>query len=147
MDTAPTLNDMMDMSENELEGLIINSRNDDARFVLGMLMVDGTSDKVPSNENKGLTWLKEAAKKNHLAALEYKTYWDIRFSKQPDLKEIIANLEKIVVANKSARAANTLAELHHASASGETATSSPEAVKAAAEKKVLAAKYYMISAD
>ena len=59
----------------------------------------------------------------------------------------MANLEKIVAANKSPRAANTLAELLHASASGQTAKSSPEAAAAAAEKKVLAAKYYMISAE
>ena len=110
-------------------------------------MIEGTSDKVPMNENKGLTWLKEAVKRNHIAAIEYKTYWDIRFDKSPDIKDILKNLEKVVAANKSPKAANTLAELSHASASGQTATSSPEAVAAAAKKKVLAAKYYMMSAE
>lgn len=118
---GPTVHEMANMSENELETLIMKNRNEDARFVLGKLMIEGTSDKVPQNENKGLSWLKEAAKKNHLGALEYKTYWDIRFDKAPQLKDILANLEKIVAANQSPRAANTLAELHHASASGQTA--------------------------
>ena len=113
----PTLNEMMDLSENELENLILNNRNDDARFVLGKLMIEGTSEKIPFNENKGLTWLKEAVKRNHLGALEYKTYWDIRFDKSPQLKDIMANLEKVVNASQSSRAANTLAELYHASAS------------------------------
>lgn len=36
---------------------------DDARYVLGKLMIEGTSDKVEHNENKGLNWMKEACKK------------------------------------------------------------------------------------
>jgi len=28
-------------------------------------MIEGTSDKVQHNENKGLNWLKEAVKKGH----------------------------------------------------------------------------------
>ncbi len=77
-------------------------------------MLEGTSDKITKNENKGMNWLKEAAKKGHLGALEYKTYWDIRFDKQPKIEKITANLNKIVEANGSARACNTLAELNHA---------------------------------
>lgn len=30
-----------------------------------------------------MNWLKEAIKNNHLGALEYKTYYDIRFDKSP----------------------------------------------------------------
>ena len=55
--------------------------SDEARYVLGRLMLEGTSDKIPKNENKGLNWLKEAAKKGSLPAIEYKTYWDIRFDR------------------------------------------------------------------
>ena len=54
---------------------------DDARFVLGRLMIEGTSDVVQHNENKGLNWIKEACKKQHLPSIEYKTYWDIRFDR------------------------------------------------------------------
>ena len=92
--------------------------NDDARYVLGRLMLEGVSEKVPENENKGLNWLREAVKRNHMGTLEYKTYWDIRFDKAPKLDKIVSNLEKVIEANKSPRACNTLAELNHASASG-----------------------------
>lgn len=120
------------MTEQELEALILSKQSsDDARFVLGKLMIEGTSDKVPKNENKGLNWLKEAAKKGHIPSLEYKTYWDIRFDKQPKLDKITANLEKIVAANKSTRALNTLGELCHAQGSAATESQNPE-VKAAA---------------
>jgi TPR repeat protein len=146
--TAPTVNEMMDMSEAELEALVMaRGGNDDARYVLGRLMLEGTSDKVPANENKGLNWMREAVKKNHIGALEYKTYWDIRFDRAPKLDKIVMNLEKIIEINKSPRACNTLAELNHASASGITATSTPEAVEKAKEKKVVAAKHYMMSAQ
>lgn len=121
--------------------------NDDARYVLGKLMCEGVSEQIKKNENKGLNWLKEAVKRNHLAALEYKTYWDIRFDRAPKLDKIVENLEKIIAANKSPRACNTLGELNHASASGQTANSTPEAVQSASEKKVVAANYYMTSAE
>jgi len=72
------------MTEQELEALIMGKENsDDARFILGKLLTDGTSDKIAKNENKGLNWLKEAIKRDHMDALEHRTYWDIRFSKQP----------------------------------------------------------------
>ena len=44
---GPTVHEMADMSENELETLIMKNRNEDARFILGKLMIEGTSDKVP----------------------------------------------------------------------------------------------------
>jgi len=84
-------------------------------------MIEGSSDKVSKNENKGLNWLKEAIKKGHLPSLEYKTYWDIRFDRQPKLPQIKENLEKIIEKNKSSRACNVLAELNHASAGSQTA--------------------------
>ena len=71
---------------------------------------------MPQNEKKGTSWLKTAAKNNHLLALEYQTYWQIRFDKQPNLKKIQASLEKVVEEGKSARACNTLAEFAHAQA-------------------------------
>ena len=75
------------MSEAELEALILaKDSNNDARYVLGRLMIEASSDKVPYNENKGLNWIKEAAKKGSTEALEYKTYWDIRFQRAPNLE-------------------------------------------------------------
>ena len=123
---------------------------DDVRYVLGRLMIEGTSDKVAKNENKGLNWLKEACKKGHLPSVEYKTYWDIRFDRQPKLEKIKANLENAVQETKSTRACNTLAELNHASAGGSAeslANLTPEAKTAAEAAKGIAANYYMISAE
>ena len=39
--------------------------------------------------------MKTAAKNGHMAALEYKTYWAIRFDKSPNLKKIEGALEQI----------------------------------------------------
>jgi hypothetical protein len=89
--------------------------------VLGTLMIEATSEKVQKNENKGLNWLKEAAKNGHMPSIEYKTYWDIRFDKSPKIQTIKDNLQKIIDENNSARACNTLAELNHASASSKLA--------------------------
>ena len=89
---------------------------------------------MPKNENKGLNYLKEALKAGNIDALEYKTYWDIRFDRTPQLDKIIENLEKVIAVNKSARACNTLAELNHASASGAQGNYSQEQKDAAAEK-------------
>ena len=69
------------MSEAELENIIATTNSDDARCVLGILLIEGTSDKVKKNEKKGVNWIKEAIKNGHLGALEYKTYYDIRFDK------------------------------------------------------------------
>ena len=41
------------MSEADLEAFILSKNGtDDARYVLGKLMLEGTSDLVPKNENK-----------------------------------------------------------------------------------------------
>lgn len=136
------------MTEAELEAHILSKNGTpEARYVLGKLMIEGSSDKVPKNENKGLNWLKDAIKMGNIDALEYKTYWDIRFDRTPKLDKIVENLEKVVAANKSARACNTLAELNHASASGATAQLTDEHKAAAVEKAKLAAKYYMTSSE
>ena len=77
-----TIAELEQMTEAELEGIIMgNNSSDNARLVLGRLLCDGTSDKIAKNESKGLNWIKELVKKNNIAALEYKTYWDIRFSR------------------------------------------------------------------
>lgn len=81
-------------------------------------MIEGSSDLVTKNVSKGLNWLKEAVKKGHMPSVEYKTYWDIRFDKNPSLESIKANLEEAVRVGHSTRAANTLAELNHASSGG-----------------------------
>jgi TPR repeat protein len=137
------------MTEAELEGIILRNEpsNNEARFVLGKLMVEGTSDKVKKNENKGLNWLKEAIKRGHMPSLEYKTYWDIRFDKQPKLQQIRENLDKIIEANKSCRACNTLAELNHASAGSQLAKMNEEYAATAAQNRDNAAKYYLMSAE
>jgi len=137
------------MTEADLEGLIIRKEAnvDDVRYILGKLMIEGTSDKVAKNENKGLNWLKEAVKAGHAAAFEYKTYWDIRFDKQPKLQKIKDNLLKIIETTKSPRACNTLAELNHASAGSDLVKNNPEVQEAGQLARDNAAKYYMISAE
>jgi TPR repeat protein len=114
-------------------------------------MIEGTSDKVQHNENKGLNWLKEAVKKGHILSIEYKTYWDIRFERRPNLEKIKENLERVIEDTKSPKACNTLAELNHASAGNNNPAAlahlTPEAKEAAEKAKVLAAKYYLTSSE
>lgn len=100
------------MSEAELEQLIIEKNSNDARFVLGKALMDGNNDKIKKNEKKGVNWIKEAIKNGHIGALEYKTYHEIRFDKQPKLNKILKNLETIVERTKGTRACNTLAEFY-----------------------------------
>lgn len=69
------------MTEAELENKISTDNNDDARYILGRLCIEGTNDSVEKNVNKGKNWLKEAVRNNHMGALEYMTYYDIRFKK------------------------------------------------------------------
>ena len=144
-----TLNELENLSEKELEGIILGKEKnmDDARYVLGKLMVEGTSAGVPQNENKGLNWLKEAAKNGHMDALEYKTYWDIRFDRSPKLQKIQESLEKIIAHNKSSRACNTLAELNHATAGNNINSDNAELKEGAEKARDKAAKYYMMSAE
>ena len=105
---------MENLSEAELEHLISTKNSDDARYVLGRLLLEGTSDKIKKNQKKGANWIKEAITNKNLDALEFKTYYDIRFDKQPNMKKIIENLETIVEKTKSTKALNLLAEFNHA---------------------------------
>lgn len=146
--TEVTTVQMEDMSEAELESMILaKDSNNDARFILGRLMIEGSSDKVPYNENKGINWIKEASKKGNLDALEFKTYWDIRFDRAPNLQKITDNLNKIIDTNKSSRACNTLAEIYHAQGSSGRLNENPEIRAKAEQNAALAAKYYLISAE
>lgn len=100
------------MTEAELETLITEKNSDEARLVLGRLLVEGSSDKIKRNEKKGVNWIKEAVNNGHLGALEYKTYYEIRFDKQPKLNKILKALETIVEKTRSTRACNTLGEFN-----------------------------------
>lgn len=140
--------DLEVMNEKQLESLILGNHasQNDARYVLGKHMLEGTSDLIPKNENKGLNWIKEAVKRNHMPSLEFKTYWDIRFDRQPKLQQIKENLQTIIDTNKSCRACNVLAELNHASAGSQLAQN-PEYAAVAAQNRDNAAKFYLISAE
>ena len=85
--TTYTLAELEDMDAKELEVIIEGNgpSHIDARFVLGKLMIEETSDKVKKNEAMGLDWIKQAVKLGHMPSLEYKTYWTIRFDKFPKL--------------------------------------------------------------
>ena len=122
------------MTEAELENLIIEKNSNDARLVLGRLLVDESSDKIKRNEKKGLNWIKEAARNGHMGALEYKTYYEIRFDKQPKLNKILKNLETIVEKTRSSRACNTLGEFNQVQDKKE-------------DHQQEAAKYYGMSAE
>ena len=100
------------MSEAELEDFIRENNSDDARFILGRLLLEGTSDKIAKNELKGVNWLKEAIKNGHLDALEYKTFFDIRYDAQPKITKIFKNLEMIIDKTKSMKSCNMLAEFY-----------------------------------
>lgn len=77
---------------------------------------------MPVNETKGINWIKHAAKNNHVASIEYKTYYDIRFARVPNLKKIMQGLEAVVegTPTKSSRACNTIAEFAHAQSKEES---------------------------
>jgi hypothetical protein len=107
-----TLSDLEAMTEAELEQIIIDKNSNEARYVLGRLLMDGSSDKIKKNETKGINWIKEAIKNGHIGALEYKTYHEIRFDKQPKLNKILKNLETIVEKTQGSRACNTLGEFY-----------------------------------
>lgn len=139
---------MEEMTEAELESLILaKDSNNDARFMLGKLMIEGSNEKVPQNENKGLNWIKEASKKGSAEAKEYKTYWDIRFDRAPNLEKISKNLNHIIDTSKSARACNVMAEINHATASSNKASQEITNKETGEIKAALAAKYYMLSAE
>jgi hypothetical protein len=53
-------------------------------------------------------------KNGHALALEYFTYYCIRFDKHPNLKKITEGLQKAADDYNSSRACNTIAEFAHA---------------------------------
>lgn len=126
--------ELEDLTEAELEAQILEQNNNDARYMLGRLLLEGSSDKIKKNEKKGLNWIKDAIKAGSMEALEYKTYYDIRFDKQPNMKKILKNLETIVEKTKSPRALNTLAEFNQV-----------QDKKEGSQQE--AAKYYSMSAE
>ena len=63
---------MEDLEEAELEAIISSENNNQARYVLGRLLLEGCSEKVAVNEKKGINWLKEACKNDYMDAIEYK---------------------------------------------------------------------------
>jgi TPR repeat protein len=134
-----TLAQLEIMSEADLEALIAKEKDsklaNDARYMLGKNQIEGSfPDKVPRNEKKGINWIKEVEKHGHLPAIEFKTYYDIRFEKHPSVEKIVKSLETCVAKAKSARACATLAELCHAK-------------QEEGGNRELAAKYYMIAAE
>ena len=126
------------MNEAELEAIITKepAKANDARYVLGRLLIEGTNPDVPKNDTKGLNWIKTAAKNGHVPSLEYKTYHDIRFARHPNLTKIMQGLDDVVerAPGKNSRACNTIAEFAHAQ-SGEP------------QNKEKAARFYNMSAE
>lgn len=122
------------MTEGELEAIISGNNSDDARYILGRLLLEGTSDKIKRNEAKGQNWIKEAVKNGHLDALEYRTMYEVRYDNQPKLNKIFKNLETIVEKTKSIKSCNLLGEFYQAQDKKEG-------------HKELAARYYSISAE
>lgn len=131
---AYTIGELENLTEAELEAEITAQNSDDARLVLGRLNLEGVSDKVKKNEKKGINWIKEAAKNGHIGAIEYKVYHDVRFDKQPNMKKLLENLEKVIQKTKSARACNMLAEFNQIQDKKEGSQAE-------------AAKYYQMSAE
>jgi|LauGreDrversion4_2_1035121.scaffolds.fasta_scaffold134584_1 hypothetical protein len=109
-----TVGELENLNEAELEAVITanNANANDARLVLGRLLIEGTSDKIQKNEKKGFNWVKEASKNNHLGALEYRTYYEIRYDKQPNMKKLLERLQTVVDKTKSTRAFNMLGEFN-----------------------------------
>jgi TPR repeat protein len=107
------------MTEADLESIILTEGTSklgvDARYILGKNYIEGSfPEKVPRNEKKGISWIREAVSQDHIAALEFKTYYDIRFEKHPSIEKILKSLEKVVEKSNSSRACASLAEFCHA---------------------------------
>ena len=127
------------MTEAELETIIANepAKADEARYILGRLLIEGTNaPKVAVNDTKGINWIKTAAKNGHVLSTEYKTYYDIRFDRHPNLKKIWQGLDLVVqgAPNNCSRAYNTQAEFAHAQSKDE-------------ENKGKAARLYKLSEE
>ena len=91
--------ELEDKTEADLEGIIQTDKAnaDKARYILGKLMVEGNyPERVPHISEKGYNWVKTAAANGNIDAVEFKTYYDIRFSQNPNLKKILKGLEQVV---------------------------------------------------
>lgn len=134
--TELTSYELENLTEAELEATILagGQNADDARLVLGRLLIEGTSNKVPKNAKKGFNWVKEAGKNGHLGALEYRVYYEIRYDKQPNMKKLLKNLETVIDKTKSTRALNMLGEFYQIQDKKE-------------DSKEMAAKFYSLSAE
>lgn len=138
--TTPCIHDELDqLTEAELESIISKepTKADDARFVLGRLLIEGTNpSKVAVNDTKGINWIKTSAKNGHIPSIEYKTYYDIRFSRHPNLQKIMEGLETVVerAPSSCSRALNTIAEFAHAQSKDEG-------------NKEKAARFYKLSSE
>lgn len=130
----PRIGELENMTEAELEFEISSKNSDDARLVLGRLLIEGTSSHFPKNDKKGINWIKEANKNGHMGAKEYKVYYEIRFDRSPNMKKLLDSLQEVIEKTKSSRALNMLAEFNQIQDKKEGT---------AAE----AAKYYSMSAD
>ena len=102
--------ELFGLTEAELETQ--TEKNIAAQYALGVLSIEGTSQKVAKNKTKGVNYLREAAKAGHIDSKEYLAFYDIKFEKVPNLKRITSYLEDVVRENKSTRALNTLAEIY-----------------------------------
>ena len=103
--------DLANLTEAELEEIIIKDSSDKARYIIGVKAIEGNDlEKVKKNEKKGVSWLREAATSDHIDSQEYLAYYDIRFEKVPNVKRIMAYLEAVVDKKDSTRALTTLAE-------------------------------------
>ena len=137
------------MTEAELEGEIANdpAKADDARYMLGRLLLEGSSKKIPKNDTKGINWIKAASKNGHILALEYKTYNDIRFSRYPNVTKIMEQLDQVIegAPGKSSRACNTIAEFAHAQKDNEGANKEKAArfYNTAGEQGCLVGQHWM----
>ena len=72
------------MTQSQLEGLAYDKKPDTyAQFLLGKHMIEGGNPRIAKNETRGLNLVKDAAKAGNIDAVEYKTYYDIRFEARP----------------------------------------------------------------
>jgi len=105
--------DLFELNEKELIELVKNEKSDKAKYVLGVMAIEGTDTKrVKYNEKGGVTWLREAASNDHIDSMEYLVYYDIRFEQVPNYRRIMSYLETVVEKKKSTRAMSTLAEFY-----------------------------------
>ena len=99
-DIASLYDTLDQMTEAELESIIANEpgKANDARYILGRLLIEGSTvpGRVQVNDTKGINWIKTAAQNGHILSLEYKTYYDIRFARHPNVTKIMQQMDTVV---------------------------------------------------